>query len=86
MTLDVRRYRFGYAIFEDGEAITGEMRNRDIAYERLDRMVARAKAMPMAKPRPCLCCQRQFDSGGPHHRLCSTCSHAAGSLDVQMVG
>jgi len=23
--------------------------------------------------RPCLCCQKEFVSAGPHHRLCTTC-------------
>lgn len=37
---------------------------------------------PAAKPRPCLCCRRQFRSTGPGHRLCRTCRDLDSGLPV----
>lgn len=28
------------------------------------------------RERPCLCCKKEFDSDGPHNRLCYACAHA----------
>ena len=86
MTLDVRRYRFGYAIFDGATLVSGEIRDRYIALEQLDRLAAKAKAKPLMKIRPCMCCRGVFESAGPHQRLCQTCRQSAGSLDLQMVG
>ncbi len=30
-------------------------------------------AVPIKRVRPCLCCGRQFNSDGPHNRLCGSC-------------
>ena len=86
MTLDVRRYRFGYAIFDGATLVSGENRDRDVALAQLDRLAAKAKAKLLIKTRPCMCCRGGFDSAGPHQRLCPTCRQSAGSFDLQMVG
>lgn len=31
------------------------------------------QATPKSSKRPCLCCGREFDSAGPHNRLCGRC-------------
>ena len=31
--------------------------------------------------RPCMCCRTDFDSEGPHNRLCGRCRHGADPLD-----
>lgn len=28
---------------------------------------------PMLRPRPCMCCRKEFDSEGNHNRLCCDC-------------
>lgn len=40
-----------------------------------------ADAKAKRGPRPCMRCDREFDSEGIHNRLCGLCRHAADPLD-----
>lgn len=53
----------------------------DRAQSALDAAQARADAARKRAVRPCLCCQKPFESEGIHNRLCSICRHREGSCD-----
>jgi len=44
-------------------------RRESSVYRRIEILAAK----PKMKMRPCLCCGREFQSAGPHNRLCGAC-------------
>jgi hypothetical protein len=72
MSLSVRAYRYGYAVFEGDTPISG-IGSLFATQRRRDEIAAtRAKAAKVRR-RKCLCCEAEVLSEGPHHRLCNHC-------------
>jgi hypothetical protein len=51
----------------------------------LDAAQSRTDAASKRMIRPCLCCQKPFDSEGIHNRLCATCRHVSGEYSPHAV-
>lgn len=58
-----------YMVFAPDGTALGSASSDACAASMVDRHMKAAKA----KVRPCLCCQRDFRSEGPHNRLCKPC-------------
>lgn len=62
------------SIARDLEMQYGHLKDKLHYWQELVRTVERKASM---KPRPCLRCDRPFDSEGPHNRLCDSCDQYA---------
>ena len=69
MTLDVQGSGTTYYVERDGVTAAGPFTTRWRAEDVRDDMVRKAKA----KVRPCITCQTDFHSEGPHNRMCDSC-------------
>lgn len=85
MTILIRTYRQGYALW-DGDARVSEELDWKQAAARRATLKKLALRSIMFKDRRCLTCPTVFPSEGPHHRLCQHCRQTIGGLDRQMVG
>ncbi|WP_296763063.1 hypothetical protein [Sediminimonas sp.] len=81
MSLDVRKYGYGWAVFEGGKPVTPELSQKHLAENRRDRIAIERQR----RPRNCLRCEAEFVSTGPGHRMCNHCRAVAGGVDPQMV-
>jgi len=86
MALIVKKWGYGYAVFDGSERVSAEVSQRAYAEAWLDRMEAERRAAKMRRHRPCLRCGEVMLSQGPHHRMCELCRREAGSLPTQMAG
>lgn len=63
-----------HAVFDSSGRMQGKpSRLRNDAEEKLEVFLNRERARRENITRPCLCCQRPFESEGKHNRLCDPC-------------
>lgn len=74
----VRALPSGFAVINgEGSRISPVVRSQDAAMDWLDRRIAAQKP----QRRPCLSCDKSFESAGIHDRLCPECGRASGALN-----
>ena len=62
-----------FAIFDaNGVQVSGAIAGIAVAEAKLEALTAEARR----KVRPCIRCEKPFESDGPHHRMCGTCRGA----------
>lgn len=70
--------RSGYVIYSpDREVVAGPFTDRNRALMDRDKRQREADAKQKRGRRACMCCRQEFDSEGPHNRLCNTCRLAS---------
>jgi hypothetical protein len=66
--------RNGYLVYApDRQIVAGPFTDRNRALMDCEQRQRVADAKQKRGPRPCMCCRQEFDSDGPHNRLCSNC-------------
>lgn len=56
-----------------GQVMPGSYTDWDAALTRRDQLQTEADRAAKRGPRRCMCCRREFQSEGIHHRLCGHC-------------
>lgn len=70
--------RNGYVVCSpDREVVAGPFTDRNRALMDRDTRQREADAKHKRGPRSCMCCRQEFESEGPHNRLCNTCRLAS---------
>lgn len=63
----------GYMVVAPSGETRGPFASKDNADTCRDKLEARENAVRKRMVRPCLCCQRPFESEGIHNRMCGLC-------------
>lgn len=72
----------GYVVCDpDGNVVSDPVRFRPQADRLRDEKQRAADAKAKRGPRPCMKCERDFESEGIHNRLCGPCRQSADPLD-----
>lgn len=75
----VRRLKACHAVYNQaGERVSPVYRSQDDAIS----WAERREAARQPQARPCLRCQRPFDSAGLMDRLCPTCGHSGADIGI----
>ena len=78
--LEVKGSNRSYAVYRDGARITQIYYQRTQAEQRMEVL----KRTDASSFRRCMCCTKEFESEGPHNRLCNTCRGQ--NFDQAMLG
>lgn len=75
----------GYMVQSPSGEMHGPFSCKDNAETNRDAWEARDKLALKKITRPCMSCQKPFDSEGIHNRLCATCRHTGTSYNPHAV-
>lgn len=74
-----------FVIMPDGSTDERSFANRNAALSAKGAAAAKAAKRAKVIARPCMRCDREFESEGIHHRMCGHCRHV-GSAEGEPVG
>lgn len=75
----------GYMVVSPTGKQHGPFSCKDNAETNRDAWEARDNLARKRITRPCMCCQKPFESDGIHNRLCATCRHVGGEYNPHAV-